>query len=72
MVANASLSRLEWKRRPRKTVPLRQPEVYEAAPPALFWILRNESLQRGMPSLAHLPEAQRWQIVTCLQALGPR
>jgi mono/diheme cytochrome c family protein len=55
-----------------KPPPLRQPEVYEAAPGALFWILRNGSLQRGMPSFAHLAEPERWQIVTYLQALGPR
>jgi mono/diheme cytochrome c family protein len=54
-----------------KAPPLRQPEVYEAAPGTLFWILRNGSLQRGMPSFAHLPEPQRWQIVTYLQTLGP-
>jgi mono/diheme cytochrome c family protein len=55
-----------------KAPPLRQPEIYEAAPGALFWILRNGSLQRGMPSFAHLPELQRWQIVTYLQtSSGP-
>ena len=51
---------------------LRQREVYEAAPATLFWILRNGSLRRGMPSFAHLPEPQRWQIVTYLQSLRPR
>jgi mono/diheme cytochrome c family protein len=54
-----------------KAPPLRQPEVYEAAPGALFWILRNGSLQSGMPSFAHLPEPQRWQIVTFLQTFRP-
>ena len=33
-----------------------------------FWVLRNGSLAHGMPSFAHLPEAQRWQIVTYLQS----
>lgn len=51
-----------------KAPPLRQPEIYNAAPGALFWILRNGSLTRGMPSFAHLPEPQRWQIITWLQA----
>lgn len=51
-----------------KAPPLRQTEVYVAPPGALFWILRNGSLRRGMPSFAHLPEAQRWQIITWLQA----
>ena len=52
-----------------KAPPLNQPEVSEAAPGALFWILRNGSLQTGMPSFAHLPEPQRWQIVTYIQTL---
>ncbi len=47
--------------------PLNQPGVSEAAPGALFWVLRNGSLHRGMPSFAHLPEAQRWQIITFLR-----
>ena len=50
-----------------KAPPLRQAEVYGAAPGALFWILRNGALHRGMPSFAHLPEPQRWQIITWLQ-----
>ncbi len=50
-----------------KAPPLRQEEVYDAPPGALFWILRNGSLHRGMPSFAHLPEAQRWQIITWLR-----
>ena len=48
--------------------PLEQPEVYGATPGALFWVLRNGSLHRGMPSFAHLPEAERWQIITFLQS----
>lgn len=51
-----------------KAPPLRQKEVYDAAPGVLFWILRNGALHRGMPSFAHLPEAQRWQIITWLKA----
>ena len=47
---------------------LAQGEVFEAAPGSLFWILRNGSLRRGMPSFAHLPEPMRWQIVTFLQS----
>lgn len=52
-----------------KAPPLNRPEVYNAAPGALFWVLRNGSLHTGMPSFAHLPEAQRWQIVTYVQSL---
>jgi mono/diheme cytochrome c family protein len=58
------------KREGGKKVPsLNQPEVYNATPGTLFWILRNGSLQRGMPSFAHLPEAQRWQIITFLRGV---
>ncbi len=53
-----------------KAPPLRQKQVYDAAPGTLFWILRNGSLRHGMPSFAHLPEAQRWQIITWLTT-GP-
>jgi len=45
------------------------PDVATSTPGALFWVLRNGSLNRGMPSFAHLPEAQRWQIVTYLHTL---
>ena len=53
-----------------KAPPLVLPDVYRAAPGALFWVLRNGSLKRGMPSYAHLPDQQRWQIVTYLKSLG--
>jgi mono/diheme cytochrome c family protein len=36
----------------------------------IFWILRNGSLRHGMPSFAHLPAQQRWQIVTYLKSLS--
>ena len=48
---------------------LASPEVRNAPPGALFWVLRNGSLRRGMPSFSHLPEQQRWQIVTYLKTL---
>jgi mono/diheme cytochrome c family protein len=51
--------------------PLAQPEVYRAAPGTLFWILRNGSLTTGMPSFAHLPEVQRWQIIAFLIRVTP-
>jgi mono/diheme cytochrome c family protein len=54
----------------RKVPPLVQQEVYEATPGTLFWVLRQGSIRRGMPSFAHLPEAQRWQIVIFLQREG--
>ena len=55
-----------------KAPPLNRSEIYDAAPGALFWVLRNGSLNRGMPSFAHLPEPQRWQIVTYLRTLKLR
>jgi mono/diheme cytochrome c family protein len=55
----------------RKAPALDTSEVGEVAPGALFWVLRNGSLSRGMPSFAHLPEAQRWQIVTFLREVRP-
>jgi mono/diheme cytochrome c family protein len=55
-----------------KAPPLNLADVQEAAPGALFWVLRNGSLKRGMPSFAHLPEAQRWQIITYLKTLKKR
>jgi mono/diheme cytochrome c family protein len=48
--------------------PLDRADIRGAAPGALFWVLRNGALRHGMPSLASLPEPQRWQIVTFLQA----
>lgn len=50
-----------------KVPPLTRADVCQAAPGTLFWILRNGSLTTGMPSFAHLPEPQRWQIVSFLQ-----
>jgi mono/diheme cytochrome c family protein len=52
-----------------KAPPLASPQVRRAEPGKLFWILRNGSLRRGMPSFAHLPEEERWQIVTYLKSL---
>jgi mono/diheme cytochrome c family protein len=51
-----------------KAPSLDRAEVHQAAPGALFWVLRNGSLNRGMPSFAHLPEPQRWQIIVFLCA----
>ena len=50
----------------KKAPSLRNEEVRSAKPGELFWVLRNGSLRRGMPSFAHLPEAMRWQIITYL------
>jgi mono/diheme cytochrome c family protein len=52
-----------------KALPLTLPEVRQASPGAIFWVLRNGSIYRGMPSFSHLPEEQRWQIVTYVKSL---
>jgi mono/diheme cytochrome c family protein len=49
--------------------PLNGRNMQKSAPGAVYWVLRNGSLRRGMPSFAHMPEAQRWQIVTFLRGL---
>ena len=53
-----------------KAPSLDRPAVYRVAPGILFWVLRNGSLRRGMPSFAHLPEQQRWQIICFLQGVS--
>lgn len=45
-------------------------EVRQAPPGALFWILSNGVVRRGMPDWSKLPEPQRWQIVTFLKSLN--
>ncbi|HXP87793.1 MAG TPA: cytochrome c [Bryobacteraceae bacterium] len=52
-----------------RALPLDRPEVYQAPPGAIFWVLRNGHVTRGMPSFAHLPEPQRWQIVAFLRSV---
>jgi mono/diheme cytochrome c family protein len=49
---------------------LRAPEVQDAPPGAIFWILTNGVVRRGMPVWSKLPEPQRWQLVTYLKSLG--
>jgi mono/diheme cytochrome c family protein len=55
-----------------KAPPLNRAEVYQAPSGTLFWVLRNGSLHRGMPSFAHLPEPQRWQIINFLRGFDDR
>lgn len=42
--------------------------VRDASDGALFWILTNGVVRRGMPPWSKLPEPQRWQIVTWLKS----
>ena len=37
---------------------------------AIFWLLKNGFLRRGMPSWSSLPEPTRWQVVTYVKSLG--
>jgi mono/diheme cytochrome c family protein len=50
---------------------LRAPEVQNATPGALFWVMTNGAVRSGMPVWSKLPEPQRWQIVTYVKSLGP-
>lgn len=55
----------------KKAPSLRAPEVQDAPDGAIFWILTNGVVRRGMPVWSKLPEPQRWQLVTYLKSLGP-
>jgi mono/diheme cytochrome c family protein len=55
-----------------KAPALRNANVFDAPAGALFWILKNGSLRHGMPSFAHLPEPERWQIITYLRSLNQK
>jgi cytochrome c oxidase cbb3-type subunit 2 len=54
----------------KKAPSLRAIEVQDATPGAIFWILTNGVVRRGMPVWSKLPEPQRWQLVTYLKSLG--
>ena len=49
------------------TPPLAHSAIYDANPGSLFWVLTHGNVHKGMPSFAHLPAEQRWQIVTFLR-----
>ena len=54
----------------RKAPSLRAEEVQNATPGAIFWILTNGVVRRGMPVWSKLPESQRWQLVSFIKSLG--
>jgi mono/diheme cytochrome c family protein len=56
----------------KKAPSLRAPEVQDAPPGTLFWLLTSGVSRKGMPVWSKLPEAQRWQIVRYLKSLGPK
>ena len=43
--------------------------IKQATPGELFWLLTNGSQKNGMPSWSHLPDPQRWQLITYLKSL---
>jgi mono/diheme cytochrome c family protein len=53
-----------------KAPSLRAPEVQQATPGALFWLITNGVVRKGMPVWSRLPEPQRWQLVRFLKSLG--
>jgi mono/diheme cytochrome c family protein len=55
----------------RKGPSLLKEQVQTAAPGALFWLLTNGVVRRGMPVWSKLPEPQRWQLVTYIKSLVP-
>lgn len=50
---------------------LRADEVQQSTPGALFWLLTNGVVRRGMPVWSKLPEPQRWQLVSYIRSLTP-
>jgi cytochrome c oxidase cbb3-type subunit 2 len=54
----------------KKGPSLRAEEVQSAEPGAIFWLLTNGVVRKGMPVWSKLPEPQRWQLVRYLKSLG--
>ena len=54
----------------KKGPSLRAEEVQQATPGALFWLLTNGVVRKGMPVWSRLPEPQRWQLVSYVKSLG--
>jgi mono/diheme cytochrome c family protein len=54
----------------KKGPSLRATEVQATTPGAIFWILTNGVVRKGMPVWSKLPEPQRWQLVRYIKSLG--
>ena len=54
----------------KKAPSLQAPEVQNATPGTLFWLLTNGVVRKGMPVWSKLPEPQRWALVRYLKSLG--
>jgi mono/diheme cytochrome c family protein len=51
----------------RRAPALQSPAMQNASPGALFWLLTNGAIDKGMPAWAYLPSPQRWQLITWLK-----
>ena len=56
----------------KKAPSLLADEVQHSTPGALFWLLTNGVVRRGMPVWSKLPEPQRWQLVSYIKSLNPK
>lgn len=54
----------------KKGPSLRAVEIQNAEPGAIFWVLTNGVVRKGMPVWSKLPEPQRWQLVSYIKSLG--
>jgi mono/diheme cytochrome c family protein len=54
----------------KKGPSLRVAEVQNAEPGALYYVLTNGVVRKGMPVWSKLPEPQRWQLVSYIKSLG--
>lgn len=54
----------------KKAPSLRVAEIQNAEPGAVFWIITNGVVRKGMPVWSKLPEPQRWQLVSYIKSLG--
>ena len=55
----------------KKGPTLRASEIQNVEPGAIFWILTNGVVRKGMPVWSKLPEPQRWQLVSFIKSFGP-
>ena len=56
----------------KKAPSLLADEVQQSPPGAIFWLLTNGVVRRGMPVWSKLPEPQRWQLVSYIKSLNPK
>jgi mono/diheme cytochrome c family protein len=53
----------------RRGPDLRVTAMHDPVPGAIFYVLTNGVIRRGMPGWSKLPEPQRWQLVSFLKSL---